>query len=79
MMVHAISAHLPFTDAGTLAFFQPSPTERYLSVGPGVEVSLETYEEPKRDEERAKEALVYVERGQLIHRQEKGVLIDLLG
>jgi hypothetical protein len=79
MMVHAISAHLPFTDGGALAFYQPSSAERYFSVGPGIEVSLEPYEEPKWDEERGKEASFYNGRGRLNHRQEKGGLIDFLG
>ena len=76
--VHAISAHIPFTGRGTLAFYQPSSTERYVSVGPGIEVSLGPYQEPKWDEERGNEATVYTGWGRLKHPQEKGVIIDLL-
>jgi hypothetical protein len=76
--VPAISAHIPFTGRGTLAFYQPSSTERYFSVGPGIEVSLEPYQEPKWDEERGNEATVYNGWGRLNHPQEKGAIIDLL-
>jgi hypothetical protein len=79
MMVHAISAQLPFTGGEALAFYQPSSAERYFPVGPGIEVSLEPYGEPKWDDERGKEASAYNGRGQLKHRQVKGFLIDALG
>ena len=78
MTVPAISAHIPFTGGGNLVYFHPSPTERYFPVGPGIEVSIEPYEKPQKEEETSQNSSVYDGLGRLSGRQKKGFLIDVL-
>ncbi len=77
-MVNAISASFPFNGAETLLLYQPSPRERYFPVAPGIEVSIESYEEPRWGGETSQETSVYNRQGKLNFSKKKGVLIDTL-
>ncbi len=79
LMIPAFSGQLPFTSGEALVVYQPASIERYFPVGPGIEASIEPWEEPIWGEETGQESLVYNGSGRLNHGQKKGVFIDTLG
>ena len=77
-MVNAISASFPFNGAETLLLYQPSPRERYFPVAPGIEVSVESHDEPRWGRELGLETSGYNRQGKLNFSKKKGVFIDTL-
>ncbi len=77
-MVQAVVAHFPiFTGGESLAFYRPSPEERYLPLAPGIEISVQAYEIGSSREEREPELSVYDRKGQLSFSNKKGVFVDI--
>ena len=74
-MVHALAAHYPFTNGENLALYHPSPVENYFAVVPGIEVSVEPYENPSTGE-NSRDASLYNQAGKRIRLIEKGHFID---
>jgi hypothetical protein len=74
-MVHALAAHYPFTNGEGLVLYHPSPVEDYFAVAPGIEVSVEAYENPST-RESTHDSSIYDQKGKMIRPTEKGHFID---
>jgi hypothetical protein len=74
-MVHALAAHYPFTNGEEFLLYHPSPVENFLAVAPGIEVSVEPYENPSARENNHPSSL-YNQKGKMIRPTEKGHFID---
>jgi len=74
-MVHALAAHYPFTNGEGLLLYHPSPLENFFAVAPGIEVSVEPYENPSAIESSLDLSL-YNHKGKMIRPPEKGHFID---
>jgi len=74
-MVHAISANFPFPRGESLVFYHPLPVERYVPVAPGIEVSIDSYNDI-RSGGGSSDSPVYDRRGNLVTAKRKGDLVD---
>jgi len=74
-MVHAVSASFPFPNGEGLVFYHPAPVEKYVSVAPGIEVSIEPCAHIPSGEQRVDSPL-YDRRGRLVTVKRKGELVD---
>ncbi len=74
-MVNAIAAYFPFGGEEEMAYYHPSPVEKYFPVSPGIEVSVEAYTD-SREEDGGLGTALYDGRGKLTSSSQKGAIVD---
>ncbi len=74
-MVHTLAAPAPFLNGEGLILYHPSPRESYWAIAPGIEVSVEAYENPSARTQN-QDSSIYNRQGKMIQPKNKGHIID---